>query len=485
MGGEGSGRDHVREFQGAHPGPVRGAVHLCIMLDPTMVNPAEEQERTRSRGLIVIRGVFIVLLVTIVMVTLLRELPLTGSTSTESVKWFVDFWWVGLVIGGVIGGLAILLDALTPRKKLSSMTGILFGLIAGLLATVAISYVIDLLVQTHDIPVIASEAVNRVILSIKAAFAMTLCYLGVATVYSTQDEFRLIIPYVEFAKQMRGTRPLVLDTSAIIDGRINEIGSTGFIHAPVVVPRFVIDELQRLSDSGDRLKRNRGRRGLDIVRKMQSNPHVDLTIADARMQGAPVGVDQMLVELAREHRADLVTTDFNLNKVAAIHGVTVLNINDLANALKPVAIPGERMRVEIIKRGESESQGVGYLDDGTMVVVDHAADRIGSSVDFYVTSTIQTSAGRMIFGDAGREEEGEAEEARDSTHVAEGARPVADSERMDEGQRSDERGTGGSGGVRGAGSRPADGSAGGGSGQGGTAGHGAARGASRRNPRRF
>ncbi len=368
------------------------------MAEQPLTNPVEEQEQTRTRGLLVIRGVFVVLLITVVMVTLL-ELPSSqGGTTADQI--FANYWWIGLVAGGAMGGLAVLLDALTPRKKLSSMTGIVFGLIAGLLATVAISYIIDLLVQTHGIKL--DDAWNRIILSIKAAFAMTLCYLGVATVYSTQDEFRLIIPYVEFSKQMRGTRPLVLDTSVIIDGRINDIGMTGFVHAPVVIPRFVIDELQRLSDSNDRLKRNRGRRGLDIVRKMQGNPHIDVTIADVQSSGPGVGVDQMLVELAREHRADLVTTDFNLNKVAAIHGVTVLNVNDLANALKPVAIPGERMRVDIIKRGEGESQGVGYLDDGTMVVVDHAADRIGSRVELSVTSTIQTSAGRMIFGEAYR-----------------------------------------------------------------------------------
>jgi len=371
------------------------------MAEQPLTNPVEAQEHSRTRGLFIIRCVFVILLVTIVMVTLIREFPGEGVTA-QSARWFVEYWWVGLMIGGAIGGLALLLDALTPRKKLSSMTGILFGLIAGLLATVAISWVIDLLLQTHEVPFLSVPTVARVALAVKTAFAITMCYLGVATVYSTQDEFRLIIPYVEFSKQMRGTRPLVLDTSVIIDGRINDIGMTGFVHAPVVIPRFVIDELQRLADSSDRLKRNRGRRGLDIVRKMQGNPHIDVTIADVQSSGPGVGVDQMLVELAREHRADLVTTDFNLNKVAAIHGVTVLNVNDLANALKPVAIPGERMRVDIIKRGEGESQGVGYLDDGTMVVVDHAADRIGSRVELSVTSTIQTSAGRMIFGEAYR-----------------------------------------------------------------------------------
>ena len=359
-----------------------------------LTNPLEEQAGDRSRVLFIIRGVFLILLVTVVMLSILRGGP--GDPKDQTLSFFVEMWWVPLLVALFLGSAAISLDALTPRKKLSSMTGILFGLIAGLLATVAISFIIDLLVETR--PELKTQAIGRLITAIKAAFAITLCYLGVAVVYSTQDEFRLVIPYVEFSKQLRGTRPLILDTSAIIDGRIHDIAQTGFIAAPLIVPRFVIDELQTLSDSADKLKRNRGRRGLDVVRKMQNSAHVDLAIVE--FQSTAMGVDQMLLELAREHRAHLVTTDFNLNKVAAIHGVRVLNINDLSNALKPAAIPGERLHVEIVKRGEGKGQGVGYLDDGTMVVVEHAAEALGSRVVFAVTSSIQTSAGRMIFGES-------------------------------------------------------------------------------------
>jgi len=359
------------------------------------MNILDDTERSRVRALIIIRGVFLILLVTVVMLSLLRGG--SGSSDDETTHIFVQFWWIPLLVALFLGSAAITVDALTPHKKLSGMTGALFGLIAGLLATVALSWIIELLLEAHDIRYAPGSAGSRILVAIKAAFGITLCYLGVSVVYSTQDEFRLIIPYVEFSKQLRGTRPLILDTSAIIDGRIYDVGTTGFLLAPLIIPRFVIEELQTLSDSGDKLKRNRGRRGLDIVRKMQNSPHLDLSIVVLSVAG--LGVDQMLLEVAREYRAHLVTTDFNLNKVAAIDDVKVLNVNDLANALRTAAVPGERLSIHIIKRGEIRHQGVGYLDDGTMVVVDNAADLIGHRVECAVKSSLQTSAGRMIFGD--------------------------------------------------------------------------------------
>jgi len=370
----------------------------CPMTDRATppVNLVEDRERSRVRALIIIRGVFLIMLVTVVMLSLLKGGSGTGAKdATEQL--FINYWWAPVLVALFLGVTAITFDALTPHKKLSGMTGALFGLIAGLLATVAITWIIDLLLQAHDIKFGDEEAANRMILAMKAAFGITLCYLGVSVVYSTQDEFRLIIPYVEFSKQLRGTRPLILDTSAIIDGRILDIGQTGFLLAPIIIPRFVIEELQALSDSSDKLKRSRGRRGLDMVRKLQNSPHIDLSMVEVQVPG--IGVDQMLLEAAREYRAHLVTTDFNLNKVAAIDDVKVLNINDLAAALRAAAVPGEHMSIQIIKRGENKSQGVGYLDDGTMVVVENSAEFIGERVECSVTSSIQTSAGRMIFGE--------------------------------------------------------------------------------------
>jgi len=189
----------------------------------------------------------------------------------------------------------------------------------------------------------------------------------------------------------------VLDTSVIIDGRIADIAEAGFMDGNLVVPEFVLRELQTVADSTDSSKRQRGRRGLDMLQRMQSNAALQVQIVPDDFPSIRE-VDLKLLELAKKWEAKVVTNDFNLNKVAHIHHVEVLNINDLANALKPVVLPGERMMVAILKEGKEYSQGVGYLDDGTMVVVDHARKLIGKSVEITVTSVLQTASGKMIFG---------------------------------------------------------------------------------------
>ncbi|MFZ0395486.1 MAG: PIN domain-containing protein [Terracidiphilus sp.] len=189
----------------------------------------------------------------------------------------------------------------------------------------------------------------------------------------------------------------VLDTSVIIDGRIADIAEAGFIDGALVVPEFVLRELQVVADSTDSSKRQRGRRGLDMLQRMQSNPKLQIQIVSDDFPSIRE-VDLKLLELAKKWEAKVVTNDFNLNKVAHLHHVEVLNINDLANALKPVVLPGEHMSVLILKEGKEYNQGVGYLDDGTMVVVDHARKMIGRAVDISVTSVLQTASGKMIFG---------------------------------------------------------------------------------------
>jgi uncharacterized protein YacL len=223
---------------------------------------------------------------------------------------------------------------------------------------------------------------------------MTFSYLGVVTILQTQDDFRLVIPYVEFSKQIRGPKPLLLDTSSLIDARIADVAATGIIQSPIVIPRFVIAELQLLADSSDRLRRARGRRGLEVTTRLQRSA-IDLTIDETPVPGK--AVDQMLVELARQMPATIITADLGLARVAQIQGVSVLNLNDVANALKPSLLPGENLVIRIIKAGEQPNQGVGYLDDGTMVVAENAAQRIGEDASLLVTSTLQTSAGRLIF----------------------------------------------------------------------------------------
>lgn len=190
-------------------------------------------------------------------------------------------------------------------------------------------------------------------------------------------------------------RPKLLDTSVIIDGRIADIADSRFIEGVLVVPSFVLEELQHIADSSDVLKRNRGRRGLDILNRMQKDEALAIEIVDKRMDDAEV--DAKLIRLAQMMDATILTNDFNLNKVAELHGVDVLNINELANALKPVVLPGEEMTVHIVKDGKESGQGVAYLDDGTMVVVDGGRRHIGDSIGVMVTSVLQTSAGRMIF----------------------------------------------------------------------------------------
>ncbi len=205
----------------------------------------------------------------------------------------------------------------------------------------------------------------------------------------------------KFASLFKDARPQrrykILDTSVIIDGRIAEIVETGFLDGALVVPQFVLNELQSVADSSDPLKRNRGRRGLDILHRIQKMVGVEVIISDVDFPQVKE-VDLKLIELARTLLGGIVTNDFNLNKVAQLRGVDVLNINELANALKPVVLPGEAMTVFILKEGKEYNQGVAYLDDGTMVVVDNARSRIGRNVDVVVTSVLQTTAGRMIFG---------------------------------------------------------------------------------------
>jgi uncharacterized protein YacL len=205
----------------------------------------------------------------------------------------------------------------------------------------------------------------------------------------------------KFASLFRDARPQkrykILDTSVIIDGRIADIVETGFVDGTLVVPQFVLKELQHVADSPDPLKRNRGRRGLDILHRIQKMSGVDVVISDLDFSQVKE-VDLKLIEVARSLLGKIVTNDFNLNKVAQLRGVEVLNINELANALKPVVLPGEVMTVFILKEGKEYNQGVAYLDDGTMVVVDNARSRIGKNLDIVVTSVLQTTAGRMIFG---------------------------------------------------------------------------------------
>ncbi|ASV75617.1 Membrane-associated protein containing RNA-binding TRAM domain and ribonuclease PIN-domain [Thermogutta terrifontis] len=303
-------------------------------------------------------------------------------------------WTAWLIVLGImaIGGAVILLDILIPRKPLEIISSVYFGLIVGLF----LSYVAGLALTPVFESLQTEERVRNVVQLILAA---VLCYVCISFLFQTKDDFRFIIPYVEFTKEVKGRRPYILDTSVIIDGRIADLVETNLFDSRLVIPRFVINELQAVADSADRSKRARGRRGLDILHRLRNNPDVELTIWDRDLpEFAGQSVDVKLVTLAKHLEGRLVTNDYNLNKVARVHGVRVININDLANALKPRFLPGEQIQVRLVKPGEEEHQGVGYLDDGTMVVVEDGREYVGKTVVLNVTSVLQTSAGRMIFG---------------------------------------------------------------------------------------
>ncbi len=302
--------------------------------------------------------------------------------------------WLAMGISLALGVLLVCIDILSPRKKLALFSGTFFGLIVGIAIAYALSFVVRLLVDQWVI----SPTRETVAAFVNMLVGVSSCYLAISFILQSKDDFRFVVPYVEFSKQTKGARPMLLDTSVLIDGRIDDIASTGLIESQLIVPRFVLNELQAVADSGDKLKRNRGRRGLEVLGKLQSNPKAEVILYDWAGHDDAEDVDQRLMLLARELNGRVVTNDFNLNKVAQLRGVVVVNINELANALKPVVLPGEKMSVRIIKPGEAAGQGVGYLEDGTMVVVEQARGQVGEEVELLVTSALQTSAGRMIFG---------------------------------------------------------------------------------------
>lgn len=358
------------------------------MADPgTILSPYEAARRQRATLLRIVRISFFSVFLTVILLTILGGEPFAGDVRDR----LVPQWKLILVLGLGLAAVLIAVDVLTPRKKISTLFSIFFGLLGAMLATVAISFVIDLLVRSYEIK---DEALVGVV---KVLIGMGLAYLGISTVLQTQDDFRLVIPYVEFAKVIRGPRPVLLDTSAIIDGRIADILESGLVQSPVVIPKYVIDELQWLADQGDRTRRAGGRRGLQVVARLQRCPHADVTIEDAPHSGSARGVDQMLIEQAEQIQGVIVTTDSALARVAGIRKVQAVNLHELAAALRPLVAAGSTLTLRVIKPGEQPGQGVGFLEDGTMVVVEDGAGAIGREITVLTTGSLQTAAGRMLF----------------------------------------------------------------------------------------
>jgi uncharacterized protein YacL len=335
----------------------------------------------------VFRAIFFIVLLAVLIANLSSDAIAGAMDKTNS--WAVLWSSLGMAV------FVLFLDILTPKKKLSALAGVFFGLLVGMLLSMALAPAVTMITDSYGIDLIPES-----IKAIKWMMSICICYLTISIVMRTKDDVRFVVPYVEFSKQSKGARPLILDTSAIIDGRVADLCESKLFDSPVIVPRFVLNELQLIADSADKLKRTRGRRGLDILHEMQSSSVVDVEIDDTVIPEVEEvkGVDQKLMMFSKSCDGRVVTTDYNLTKVAQVREVDVININDLASTLKTVALPGETMDVRIIKPGEEADQGIGYLPDGTMVVVEGARNKIGRDLAISITSSLQTSAGKMIFG---------------------------------------------------------------------------------------
>jgi uncharacterized protein YacL len=337
-----------------------------------MVYSWRDAHRTFYRGislldLVIVRAIFILVL----------------AASAYALHPFHSDPWIAGIAGLVFGGGIIFFEIRLERISLKRLIGAAAGSLLGITGAFLMSLVL-------------AKASDDAFLPVCLLLLMT--YVGLIVGANKGEMLNLAALGGIFGGEKSSKKTFkILDTSVIIDGRIADIAETGFLDGVLVIPQFVLRELQLVADSADSMKRNRGRRGLDILQRIQKMPHLNVQIVEEDFPHVRE-VDMKLIELAKVFDCKVITNDFNLNKVAQLHGVDVLNINELANSLKPIVLPGETMRVFILKEGKEYNQGVAYLDDGTMVVVDNAKKMISKTVDISVTSVLQTTAGKMIFG---------------------------------------------------------------------------------------
>ncbi|MGQ9776041.1 MAG: PIN/TRAM domain-containing protein [Thermodesulfobacteriota bacterium] len=293
---------------------------------------------------------------------------------------------LGVIGGFLLAGLIILLEERLKKIPLRSLLGSFIGLIIG----VVITYLIFSILLS---PFLGSSAL---LLPLSGLLYGVLGYIGLRIGTKKGEEFHFAgsRPFTKISS--RSGNPKILDTSVIIDGRIADITETGFLEGTILIPTFILNELQRIADSSDPIKRTRGKRGLEILNHLQKQANTDVQIIDTDYASIRE-VDAKLIELAKQVGGKIVTNDSNLNKVAELQGIEVLNINVLANSLRPIVLPGEEINVKILKEGKETGQGIAYLDDGTMIVVDNGRRQIGKNVEVIVTTVLQTPAGRMIF----------------------------------------------------------------------------------------
>jgi len=330
-------------------------------------------DRAFVNELLVIRLLFVV--VTTAVSFFVEPFQLNGPTAAI----------IGAVFSGTIVLLELRLRAVSLQRLIGASTGALVGILGALLISLVLSH--------------SNAADSSSVRLLQTGALLLLAYLGMMVGAAKSDMLNLSAfgGLIGTGNARRGDGFTILDTSVIIDGRIADIAETGFLGGTLAVPQFVLRELQLVADSADSMKRNRGRRGLDILQRLQKMPQLKVHIMEEDFPNIR-DVDMKLLELGKIFGCRIVTNDFNLNKVAQLHGVQILNINELANSLKPIVLPGETMRVFVLKEGKEYNQGVAYLDDGTMVVVDNARKMISKTIDISVTSVLQTTAGKMIFG---------------------------------------------------------------------------------------
>ena len=324
---------------------------------------------------------------------------------------------VSAVFGLIVGIMIVAFEIRAKRASLKSLIGAGVGSIGGIIG----AYLIGMLISSQDINTVPGEL--KTFLTIALAFFMG--YIGLMVGAAKGDYLDLSALGGVFSDKNVKRDYKILDTSVIIDGRIADVSETGFLGGTLIIPHFILAELQQVADSADSSKRQRGRRGLDMLQRLRNNSNLDIQLVETDFP-AVKEVDLKLIELGKQLDAVIVTNDFNLNKVSELRGVSVLNINELANALKPVVLPGEAMRVFVLKEGKEYNQGVAYLDDGTMVVVDNARKLIGKTADIAVTSVLQTTAGKMIFGRLWEEKEDSAENGNGHSNIG-----IHDSRSMD------------------------------------------------------
>ena len=327
------------------------------------------------------------------MFQLLIRFLLICSCAASGYFIVLKFHGFPLSLIGVVAGILVALFVIQVEQAIRKLSlRVIFGGVVGTLVGLLIAFLFAY--GLRFIPAIERQEVIPLVY-IYVLLTIILGYLGLVLGSKKAEEFEF--PGTSSKTALRqSTDYRIMDTSVIIDGRIADICDTGFLDGSLIVPRFVLDELQQIADSSDSLKRSRGRRGLDVLNRMQKSAGIRIDITDQDFPKLK-GVDAKLVALAKKRNGKIITNDYNLNKVAEIQGIRILNVNELANALKPVVLPGEAITVKIIKEGKEPAQGVAYLDDGTMVVVDNGSHYIGKTVETTVTSVLQTAAGRMIF----------------------------------------------------------------------------------------